>query len=534
MKGTSRRGRLRSMADPALLAPPLRPPIDRPLTAPSLHRLLDEFEALVRQGHPAAPDWAEARRAAFMAQRDQLLKARFLLACDHSGSARRPMSGLIDDLLQALRIFRANDRSAEAARCLARLCDRYTLQGLDLAALAAGRMALDVPDLHLDDRIRLLAPMCIALAHQMRMPAAWALIEEIGGALRRVSRDGEAWGRFDMARAAMHFIEAVRAARMRSIYGLDLSSGPPDPVEVERHLLACERLLTGPSLQRSVNATSLHALCATLRAQGERAVNLLQTLSVEANTHHDVICTYNLGWCLRVLERPAEALVYLERAAQIVAHVPAGKAQLMVQYDLAQCLAQLGRHEAAFEAMESFVHQRAALYAAETQALRRLEDASGGRAGGRHGALRGLTSRAAPAPNDIDLLRSEPPCLAQAERALVQQLPRRLSVQALAAHTGVSVRTLQQAARRFRGQTLSALLRQRLMQEALQWMMSTDLTLQDIAARCAYRDAGAFSRDFKRVHGSAPSVHRALLCRQTGGEDAPIASPACPVSPARG
>jgi AraC-like DNA-binding protein len=504
------------------------------LTAPSLHRLLDEFEALVRQGHPAAPDWAEARRAAFMAQRDQLLKARFLLACDHSGSARRPMSGLIDDLLQALRIFRANDRSAEAARCLARLCDRYTLQGLDLAALEAGRMALDVPDLHLDDRIRLLAPMCIALAHQMRMPAAWALIEEIGGALRRVSRDGEAWGRFDLARAAMHFIEAVRAARMRSIYGLDLSSGPPDPVEVERHLLACERLLTGPSLLRSVNATSLHALCATLRAQGERAVNLLQTLSVEANTHHDVICTYNLGWCLRVLERPAEALVYLERAAQIVAHVPAGKAQLMVQYDLAQCLAQLGRHEAAFEAMESFVHQRAALYAAETQALRRLEDASGGRAGGRHGALLGLTSRAAPAPNDIDLLRSEPPCLAQAERALVQQLPRRLSVQALAAHTGVSVRTLQQAARRFRGQTLSALLRQRLMQEALQWMMSTDLTLQDIAARCAYRDAGAFSRDFKRVHGSAPSVHRALLCRQTGGEDAPIASPACPVSPARG
>ncbi len=504
------------------------------MTAPSLHRLLDEFEALVRQGHPAAPDWAEARRAAFMAQRDQLLKARFLLACDHSGSARRPMSGLIDDLLLALRIFRANDRSAEAARCLARLCDRYTLQGLDLAALAAGRMALDVPDLHLDDRIRLLAPMCIALAHQMRMPAAWALIEEIGGALRRVSRDGEAWGRFDLARAAMHFIEAVRAARMRSIYGLDLSSGPPDAVEVGRHLLACERLLTSPSLQRSVNATSLHALCATLHGEGERAVNLLQTLSVEASTHHDVICTYNLGWCLRVLERPAEALVYLARAAQIVAHVPAGKAQLMVQYDLAQCLAQLGRHEAAFEAMESFVHQRAALYAAETQALRRLEDASGVRAGGRHGALLGLTSRAAPAPNDIDLLRSEPPCLAQAERALVQQLPRRLSVQALAAHTGVSVRTLQQAARRFRGQTLSALLRQRLMQEALQWMMSTDLTLQDIAARCAYRDAGAFSRDFKRVHGSAPSVHRALLCRQTGGEDAPIASPACPVSPARG
>jgi AraC-like DNA-binding protein len=504
------------------------------LTHPSLHRLLEEFEALVRQGHLAAPDWAEARRAAFMAQRDQLLKARFLLACDHSGSARRPMSGLIDDLLLALRIFRTNDRSAEAARCLARLCDRYTLQGLDLAALAAGRMALDVPDLHLDDRIRLLAPMCVALAHQMRMPAAWALIEEIGSALRRVSRNGEAWGRFDLARAAMHFIEAVRAARMRSIYGLDLPEGPPDTVEVERHLLACERLIASPSLQRSVNATSLHALCATLRGDGPQAVDLLQALSVEANTHHDVACTYNLGWCLRVLGRPTEALVHLERARQIVADVPAGKAQLMVQYDLALCLAQLGRHEAAFAAMAAFVHQRAALFAAETQALRQLEDACGMRAGGRRGVLRSLTSRAAPAPDDISLLRTEPPCLAQAERALVQQLPRRLSVQALAAHTGVSVRTLQQAARRFRGQTLSALLRQRLMQEALQWMMTTDLTLQEIAARCAYRDAGAFSRDFKRVHGSAPSVHRSLMSRHTGGEGTAIATPACPVSPARG
>jgi AraC-like DNA-binding protein len=226
--------------------------------------------------------------------------------------------------------------------------------------------------------------------------------------------------------------------------------------------------------------------------------------------------------------------VHLERARQIVADVPAGKAQLMVQYDLALCLAQLGRHEAAFAAMAAFVHQRAALFAAETQALRQLEDACGMRAGGRRGVLRSLTSRAAPAPDDISLLRTEPPCLAQAERALVQQLPRRLSVQALAAHTGVSVRTLQQAARRFRGQTLSALLRQRLMQEALQWMMTTDLTLQEIAARCAYRDAGAFSRDFKRVHGSAPSVHRSLMSRHTGGEGTAIATPACPVSPARG
>lgn len=458
-----------------------------------------------------------------MAQRDQLLKARFLLAADPLGEGRA-VAALIDDLLLGLRIFRANHRSTEAARCLVRLSERYMTAGLDLAALAAGRMALDAPDLHLDDRIRLLGPMCTALAHQMRMPAAWALIEEVGAALRRVSRDSEAWARFELARAAMHFIEALRAARVPSVYGLDLAEGPADAAGVELHLLACERLLDSPPLLRGGRAgervTQLRALCAALRGDAARAVPLLEDMACAPQTLGAVVRAYNLGWCLRVLGRPAEALIWLERAAGDIRAVASGKAALMVTYDQALCLARLERPAQAFEALASFVRQRAALFGAETQALRALEQAGGARAGTRRGAMRSLTTREALPPDDVGLLGSEPPCLAQAERALVQQLPRRLGMQALAAHTGVSVRTLQQAARRFRGQTLGALLRRRLMQEALQWMTTTDLTLQEIAARCAYRDASAFSRDFKRVHGCAPSVHREWLRRQAAQDSA--------------
>lgn len=492
--------------------------------------MLDEFEALVRQGDPSAPAWAETRRASFMAQRDQLLKARFLLAADLLGEGRA-VAALIDDLLLALRIFRANHRSTEAARCLVRLSERYMTAGLDLAALAAGRLALDAPDLHLDDRVRLLRPMCTALAHQLRLPAAWALIEEVGAALRRVSRDSEAWGCFELACAAMHFVEALRAARLPSVYGLDLAEGPPEAEALERHLLACERRLDSPPLLRGgrhgEQGISLRALCAALRGEAARATTLLETLAVPPQTLGAVVRAYNLGWCLRVLGQPAQALVWLDRAAQDIRSVAAGKAALMVTYEQALCLARLDRPAQAFEALASFVRQRAALFGAETQALRALEQAGGARRSGGRGVLRVLAAREALPPDDVGLLGSEPPCLAQAERALVQQLPRRLGMQALAAHTGVSVRTLQQAARRFRGQTLGALLRRRLMQEALQWMTTTDLTLQEIAARCAYRDASAFSRDFKRVHGCAPSVHREWLRRQAAQDSvAPTAGAA--------
>lgn len=460
----------------------------------------------------------ESLRPAFLAQRDQLLKARFLLAADQLDPIRRPVAAQIDDLLRALRVFRANGLAAELARCLARLCLRYTQDGLDLAALAAGRAALDAPQLHLVDRIHLLGPMTRALTHQMRLPAAWALVEEVAASARALSRDGVAWAHFELTRAALHCVEAIRAARQPSVYSLELGPGPSDPLRVEQHLSACERLLDNPPVTHlgTTARAQLRAIVAALRGQAEPALALLEGHAVVPDSLSEIVHCSTLGWCLRVLGRPAEALVSLQRADDLLQRLPAGKARQLVDYDLALCLRQLGRCDLAYEAFDRYIRQRAICFAAETVAARALEEALNPRESPREATLRSLAQRSAPPPEDIELLRTEPPCLALAERALLQHLPRRLGVQALAQQGGVSLRTLQQAARRYRGQTLSDLLRQCLMKEALQLMADTDLSLQEIAARCSYRDAGAFSRDFKRVHGSAPSVHRAFLRRAAG------------------
>jgi transcriptional regulator GlxA family with amidase domain len=91
------------------------------------------------------------------------------------------------------------------------------------------------------------------------------------------------------------------------------------------------------------------------------------------------------------------------------------------------------------------------------------------------------------------------------------QLPRRLPLAHIAARVGVSLRTLQAAAQSYRGMTLTEMLRRSLMAEAQRLLGDTDLSLREIAARCGYDDPSSFSRDFKRVYGMAPSVHRATL-----------------------
>lgn len=487
------------------------------LSPASLHRQLEDLETRLRAADPAALPLVESLRPAFMAQRDQLLKARFLLAADQIEPIRRPVAAQIDDLLRALRVFRVNAQAGELARCLARLCHRYTQEGQDLAALTAGRAALDAPQLHLVDRIHLLGPMTRALAHQMRMPAAWALVEEVAASARGLSRDGVVWAHFELTRAALHIVEAIRAARQPSVYSLELGPGPVDAALVEQHLSACERLLDAPPVTYLGGARAqLRAVAAALRGQAEEVLALLQGDPVVPDSLAEIVQMSTLGWCLRVLNRPADALACLQRADELLQLLPAGKVRQLVDYDLALCLRALGRSDQACDALDRYIRQRAIGFSAETVAARALEDALTPRESPRDATLRSLTQRSARPPEDIELLRTEPACLALAERALLEHLPRRLGVQALAQHAGVSLRTLQQAARSHRGQTLSDLLRQCLMKEALQLMADTDLSLQEIAARCAYRDAGAFSRDFKRVHGSAPSVHRAFLRRAAG------------------
>jgi AraC-like DNA-binding protein len=59
------------------------------------------------------------------------------------------------------------------------------------------------------------------------------------------------------------------------------------------------------------------------------------------------------------------------------------------------------------------------------------------------------------------------------------------------------------------GLTFLQHLRRFRVRHADQLLLTTRLSIKEIAARCGYNGPGSFDRDFRRVHGCAPSVWRA-------------------------
>lgn len=491
------------------------------LVAPKvLPRLLDELDRDIAVGLPDVLARAEALREAVLNQRDPLLKARYLLAADRIRNSRRPMRALIDDLLLALRIFRSNGRDAEALRCLVRLSDRFTLEGAYLAAQIAGRSALDRAELRLEDRLALLAPMSIALLYELRPQAAWALIDEVVGPRLDALRRLPGWAGVVRMRAVMHFVTALRAARVPSLFTMDLAPGPRDEALVAHHLDECERGLAEVARLRGPAAPPdrLPALCQALRGDGAAAAARLEALPCEPGTLVDAMRLYDMGWCLRVGGDPQTALQWFDAARRIITAMPAHNAELMIEFDVAQAHTLLGNWEAASVAKDRFILCRSRLFVAELDAIEALrramsltpESVAAPRPARVEPVAEGTGSAAPPPPADLPLRRAEPPYLAQAERALMAHLPRRLGPKEVAERTGVSLRSLQQAAREYRHETFGELLRRRLMHEALRLMRDTNRSLRDIAAHCGYPDGSSFGRDFKRVHGTTPGMHRAL------------------------
>lgn len=490
-----------------------------------LPRLLDELERDILAGLSDVLARAEALRESVLTQRDPLLKARYLLAADRIRNSRRPMQALIDDLLLALRIFRSNGRDADAVRCLVRLSDRYNLEGLYLAAQIAGRSALDRAELRLEDRLALLAPMSSALLYELRPQAAWALIDEVVGPRLDALQRLPGWAAVVRLRAVMHFVAALRAARLPSLFTMDLAPGPRDEALVDQHLSQCERGLAEVARLRGPAAPPdrLPALCLALRGDAAAAAARLQAHPCEPGTLADAMRLYDLGWCERVAGDARAALRWFDAARHIIAAMPAHNAELMIEFDVAQAHTLLGEWQAASLAKDRFILCRSRLFVAELDAIEALrralrlgpEPVAAPRPARVEAAVEPAGPMAAPvlapAPVDLPLRRAEPPYLVQAERALMAQLPRRLGPREVAERTGVSLRTLQQAAREYRHETFGELLRRRLMHEALRLMRDTNRSLRDIAAHCGYPDSSSFGRDFKRVHGTTPGTHRALL-----------------------
>jgi len=113
--------------------------------------------------------------------------------------------------------------------------------------------------------------------------------------------------------------------------------------------------------------------------------------------------------------------------------------------------------------------------------------------------------------NYSDLLEEAPPGLApqqvrRAEEFIEANWDKPLTLEALAAATQVSVRSLIRDFRRSRGCTPMEFLKQVRLRQARAMLRrpDTDATIEDIAIVCGFADVGRFARDYVRAFGESP------------------------------
>ena len=107
---------------------------------------------------------------------------------------------------------------------------------------------------------------------------------------------------------------------------------------------------------------------------------------------------------------------------------------------------------------------------------------------------------------DVNLV--EDPFLAKALTLIRKDLSNCPSIPELAAHLGISERTLQMKARRVLGTTLKAEIERIRLNEAVRLVSNTSLPLQKIAEMCGYCCSSHMGTAFRATFGHSPSVFR--------------------------
>lgn len=98
--------------------------------------------------------------------------------------------------------------------------------------------------------------------------------------------------------------------------------------------------------------------------------------------------------------------------------------------------------------------------------------------------------------------------LAQALEIVAREYGEDLTIDDVAARVLVSRRVLQRAFDDYLGLPFRAHLTAVRMARAAELLATTDLPVQDVAARVGYRQPTQFAKAFRRAHGRTPSEHR--------------------------
>ncbi|HYR00659.1 MAG TPA: helix-turn-helix transcriptional regulator, partial [Casimicrobiaceae bacterium] len=220
----------------------------------------------------------------------------------------------------------------------------------------------------------------------------------------------------------------------------------------------------------------------------DRAVRAIRkrlgVLQARGARYDEIVTRSNLAWGLRVLGQHREALHELDVALG------------------------LARETGTFNVLLEFLEYDRSIV------LDALGDTGDARASyRRYLQLVGASSRkAGPSPGDA---RSDTPkrplepfYLKRADRYAAEHLGERFAVADLAAHCGVSWRTLEKAFVDFRGLTPVAHVRNLRLDQAKRLLDEGSASVAEIAARCGFRSSTTFALEYRKRFGIPPSRAR--------------------------
>ena len=220
----------------------------------------------------------------------------------------------------------------------------------------------------------------------------------------------------------------------------------------------------------------------------DRAVRAIRkrlgVLQQRGARYDEIVTRSNLAWGLRVLGQHREALHELDVALG------------------------LARETGTFNVLLEFLEYDRSIV------LDALGDAAAARASyRRYLQLVGASSRSAgPSPGDA---RSgtpkrplEPFYLKRADRYAQEHLDEKFTVEEVAAHCGVSWRSLEKAFTDFRGLTPVAHVRNLRLEHARKLLDEGAISIADVAARCGFKSSTTFALEYRKRFGTPPSRAR--------------------------
>ncbi len=220
----------------------------------------------------------------------------------------------------------------------------------------------------------------------------------------------------------------------------------------------------------------------------DRAVRAIRrrlgVLQARGARYDEIVTRSNLAWGLRVLGQHREALHELDVALGLARETGTFNVLLeFLEYDRSIVLDALGDTGAARASYRRYLQ------------------------------LLGASSRkAGPSPGDprIDTPKRplEPFYLKRADRYAAEHLDERFAVADLAAHCGVSWRTLEKAFIDFRGLTPVAHVRNLRLDQAKRLLDQGSASVAETAARCGFRSSTTFALEYRKRFGIAPSRAR--------------------------